>query len=191
MSRKQAICFFIAIILAILAGLFFLAVIHIWVMLGALLLLVVGLIVLLRKKPDLFWFLRKKKKEDVGTVHAAPPESVLPVKDYIPNLILVSSKGTKSSTLTGTQIVVNKPEFSIGRSESCDCSLQLSHDISRKHCIVRFDKATETSYIVDNNSSNGTFLNGKRLTPKKAYPIRNGDSIQLGSLRYIAQIAHY
>lgn len=189
MSRKQAIFLFVFIILITLIGLFVLAVYSIWFMLGAVLAIVVILILLLQSKPDFFSFLRKEKKQPPAVNHAQ--QQNYGQFGYLPSLILVTGGSSKSNTLTGGQIVVSKETFSIGRSTGCDYSIPQAHDISRKHCVIRFDSALETSFLMDNGSSNGTFLNGERLDPMKEYPIRNGDSIQMGSLRYIAQTAHY
>ncbi|NXI97593.1 RNF8 ligase, partial [Psophia crepitans] len=51
--------------------------------------------------------------------------------------------------------------------------------ISRKHCI--FQQNAEGQWTVkDNKSLNGVWLNKQRLDPSKAYPIAEGDRIQLG-----------
>jgi pSer/pThr/pTyr-binding forkhead associated (FHA) protein len=42
----------------------------------------------------------------------------------------------------------------------------------------------KTGYeIIDLDSTNGTWLNEKRLTPTKAYELQNGATIRLGQLR--------
>ncbi|NXG42302.1 RNF8 ligase, partial [Psilopogon haemacephalus] len=51
--------------------------------------------------------------------------------------------------------------------------------ISRKHCV--FQQNAEGQWTVkDNKSLNGVWLNKQRLDPSKAYPITEGDHIQLG-----------
>ncbi|KFV93580.1 E3 ubiquitin-protein ligase RNF8, partial [Eurypyga helias] len=51
--------------------------------------------------------------------------------------------------------------------------------ISRKHCI--FQQNADGQWTVkDNKSLNGVWLNKQRLDPSKAYPIAEGDRIQLG-----------
>ncbi|KAF1671486.1 RNF8 ligase, partial [Pygoscelis papua] len=51
--------------------------------------------------------------------------------------------------------------------------------ISRKHCV--FQQNAEGQWTVkDNKSLNGVWLNKQRLDPSKAYPIAEGDRIQLG-----------
>ncbi|XP_009693681.1 PREDICTED: E3 ubiquitin-protein ligase RNF8 [Cariama cristata] len=51
--------------------------------------------------------------------------------------------------------------------------------ISRKHCV--FQQNAEGQWTVkDNKSLNGVWLNKQRLDPSKAYPVSEGDRIQLG-----------
>ena len=40
----------------------------------------------------------------------------------------------------------------------------------------------EVVILTDMGSTNGTFLNGCRLTPHKVYIVRDGDEIRLGNL---------
>ncbi len=56
-----------------------------------------------------------------------------------------------------------------------------SNGVSRRHAMIRRKK---TSYeIIDLDSTNGTWINEKRLTPTKAYALSNGATIRLGQLR--------
>jgi pSer/pThr/pTyr-binding forkhead associated (FHA) protein len=56
-----------------------------------------------------------------------------------------------------------------------------SNGVSRRHAMIRRRK---TGYeIIDLDSTNGTWLNEKRLTPTKAYALPNGSTIRLGQLR--------
>lgn len=56
-----------------------------------------------------------------------------------------------------------------------------SSGVSRRHAMVRRKK---TGFeIIDLDSTNGTWINEKRLTPTKAYPLPNGATIRLGQLR--------
>ncbi len=52
--------------------------------------------------------------------------------------------------------------------------------VSRNHAvIIRRDAAL---HIVDNNSANGTYLNGQKLVAKQPRILRDGDDIRLGHL---------
>lgn len=50
--------------------------------------------------------------------------------------------------------------------------------VSREHLFFKLDG--ERVVVVDNNSANGTRLNGQTLKPGEAYPVRNGDELKLG-----------
>lgn len=53
--------------------------------------------------------------------------------------------------------------------------------VSRRHAaIIRRD--TDTLSLVDQESDNGTFLNGQRLVPNQPRILRDGDEIRLGHL---------
>jgi pSer/pThr/pTyr-binding forkhead associated (FHA) protein len=68
------------------------------------------------------------------------------------------------------------PEFLIGRGADCDLRLPVSA-ISRHHCLIRLHGAEAT--LVDLGSSNGTFVNGKRV--RSQAPLHSGDEIRLGN----------
>lgn len=52
--------------------------------------------------------------------------------------------------------------------------------ISRRHAAIR---RTEKGYeILDLGSVNGTWLNGKRLTPHQFYPLTSGSHLRLGNM---------
>jgi pSer/pThr/pTyr-binding forkhead associated (FHA) protein len=52
--------------------------------------------------------------------------------------------------------------------------------VSRRHAfIIRRDGSL---YLVDNDSPNGTFLNGQKLVAQQPRVLRDGDDIRLGHL---------
>ncbi len=57
----------------------------------------------------------------------------------------------------------------------------LEKGVSRNHALLK--RQGEAFLIEDIGSYNGTFVNGKFLIPRAPCPIKNGDEIQLGSLR--------
>jgi pSer/pThr/pTyr-binding forkhead associated (FHA) protein len=52
--------------------------------------------------------------------------------------------------------------------------------VSRRHAALVLYRGA--IHIVDLNSVNGTFLNGKRLLPETPYPLNAGDAVKLGNL---------
>ncbi|GEM_PF-1020353 len=75
---------------------------------------------------------------------------------------------------------LNKAKIVIGSSENCDVILS-SDSISRKHLVIIVEK--EHFYVVDQGSSNGTYLNEERLVPGRKteftsfFPLRLGSSV--------------
>ncbi len=54
----------------------------------------------------------------------------------------------------------------------------LEKGVSRRH--AKIVQRGGDFFIEDVGSANGTFLNGKRLTPYLPYPLGNGDTLQIG-----------
>jgi len=52
--------------------------------------------------------------------------------------------------------------------------------VSRTHARIYWDWTQNVYLLVDNNSRNGTSLNGKLLSPSVHYRLNHGDSLQLG-----------
>jgi len=75
-----------------------------------------------------------------------------------------------------------RPVTVIGRRGDCDLRIPL-HEASRKHCRLIIDG--DEVRIEDLGSSNGTFVNGKRIQSAVLHP---GDSIHIGSTPFIIQI---
>eukprot|EP00913_Durusdinium_trenchii_P016484 g15495.t1 len=79
-------------------------------------------------------------------------------------------------------LTVEKATFSIGTDPSC--SLRVKGPlVSRNHAVVEFQPEKGSVYIVD-TSTNGAFLNGKRLPPKASAKVMlsHGDELLLQDL---------
>jgi hypothetical protein len=55
--------------------------------------------------------------------------------------------------------------------------------VSRLH--VRIYQVGSRLFVEDVDSANGTFLNERRLNPYLPYPLKEGDTLQLGSLKLL------
>ena len=66
----------------------------------------------------------------------------------------------------------------VGRSAEADV-LILDPEVSRRHAL--FDAEGNVIFLTDLGSSNGTFLNGKKVT--QAIEVRAGDQIDVGTAR--------
>jgi hypothetical protein len=70
--------------------------------------------------------------------------------------------------------------FELGRTREADVFLR-DHEVSRRH--ARFESHNGVIYLEDLKSSNGTFLNGRRVT--EAIEVRAGDEIDVGTTRLV------
>ncbi|GAB4575448.1 MAG: hypothetical protein Kow0077_27000 [Anaerolineae bacterium] len=52
--------------------------------------------------------------------------------------------------------------------------------VSRRHAVIRIEGLSV--YLVDIGSTNGTFLNGRRIHPEHRHVLYSGDRIRLGAL---------
>lgn len=68
----------------------------------------------------------------------------------------------------------------IGRSVQCAITVQ-NLSISRCHAVIGYCQG-KGFYITDVGSSNGTWVNRRRLNVSERCPLQDGDLIQLGSL---------
>lgn len=72
-----------------------------------------------------------------------------------------------------------KDSVFVGRASTNDLVIQ--HDsVSRKHCRIEYQK--NIFYITDLNSSNGTFVDGQRLTPQVRTAFISSSQITIGRL---------
>jgi class 3 adenylate cyclase len=65
----------------------------------------------------------------------------------------------------------------VGRTAVGREVLDIHEEISRRH--VQFVRNEGAWFVIDLNSSNGTFLDGKRVPPGERVPLRNGQQIKI------------
>ncbi|MEO2014858.1 MAG: FHA domain-containing protein [Fuerstiella sp.] len=81
--------------------------------------------------------------------------------------------------------VTIRHDIVIGRG--AECNLRLSApQVSRRHCFLRI--GTDGAYVSDLESSNGTYLGGKRLSSGKRYTLTDGAILAVGPVRFIASV---
>lgn len=80
-----------------------------------------------------------------------------------------------------------QPEISLGRQVEpgltppiIDPGVAAEYGVSRNHATINFADGVYT--VKDLGSTNGTFLNGKRLLDQLPYVLQSGDQIRLGML---------
>ncbi len=82
------------------------------------------------------------------------------------------------------EIVINKEEFLIGKQEgSVDFKLTISNAISRVHC--KIITINNIAYVEDLGSSNGTFVNGKRISSGDRIPLNQGDKVVIANQEFV------
>ena len=98
-------------------------------------------------------------------------------------VILRLEASKESLTLT------NREKYVIGRTDSQsgnypDIDLTpyggLDEGVSRVHAL--FQRTEDTLTLVDMNSSNGTYLNGQRMSPNQPRVLQDGDEVRFGKL---------
>ncbi|WP_234121608.1 FHA domain-containing protein [Clostridium hydrogenum] len=85
-----------------------------------------------------------------------------------PYIIKLNSEGTG-------KIYIDKAAFNIGRDKVNSDFVIEKPTVSGKHASIVSDNGEY--YIIDNNSSNGTYLNHIKLEPNKRYRLNNKDGI--------------
>ena len=86
-----------------------------------------------------------------------------------------------SGSLKGTTFALAQDETSIGRDLSNSVSLN-DPSVSRRHCLIKNNPVTDSLYVVDLESYNGTFVNG---VPVAEQTLTHGDQVALGDIRFI------
>lgn len=96
------------------------------------------------------------------------------------NLVSVNSKASYEYN-------ISKPEFILGRVTSkADGVIPGNPAISGAHCKFLYRNG---EYLVqDLHSSNGTFLNSKKLSANELYKVANGDRIRLANQDFLIRI---
>lgn len=93
------------------------------------------------------------------------------------NAVLVMFKGDerREFPLAGDRTV-------LGRRQDCDLRIP-TRDVSRQHCELLADQKGLS--VHDLGSSNGTFVNGKRIAQTALKP---GDQLRIGPVTFVVQI---
>ncbi|URZ07806.1 DUF6382 domain-containing protein [Clostridium felsineum] len=76
---------------------------------------------------------------------------------------------------TVERIFINKDCFKIGRVSGQVDYISDNKAVGKIHAEIR--KQGEKYYLIDLNSKNGTFVNGRKINSDELYEIRNGDTI--------------
>jgi len=91
-------------------------------------------------------------------------------------LVMFKDDGTRK------EFPISSSKTIIGRKEDCDLRIPLS-EVSRQHAVLML--ADDAITLRDLGSSNGTFVNNKRITEQELDP---GDHIVIGPVVFTVQI---
>jgi hypothetical protein len=84
--------------------------------------------------------------------------------------------GVESGFRPGRQLLLTRPETTIGRAESCDVGLFGDPGVEKVH--ARIKREADRWVLTDAGTPGGTFLNGERIAGPAA--LRGGDRIGVG-----------
>ena len=85
----------------------------------------------------------------------------------------------------GKSIPLAVSQFKIGRGEGCQLRPN-SDQISREHAM--FEVTSDSVFVQDLGSRNGTELNGKKLNAHEPARLKNGDLVKVGTLTFAVSI---
>jgi hypothetical protein len=120
----------------------------------------------------------------------AMPDWSKPKKSPEPIPFDVAVTGTNSgprlvATLgayTGSIFPLSEPFTNIGRDMANAVALTQDTAASRRHAHIQANNGQ--FLLVDDGSSNGTYVNGIRIASQKPKPLRPGDEVQIGTTRF-------
>ena len=111
---------------------------------------------------------------------STPSESALPERSSSAFALIRKS--------TGESIALNNENLCIGRAaDSSQKSYVITNnnEISRKHFTISYQDDKYT--VLDCASKNGTFLNGRPLTPNEKHELNDGDEIRASTETFVFQ----
>ena len=109
---------------------------------------------------------------DAGPVAAVTPVGVAVPSQVVANPRLVRPDGSVALLMEGSTVV--------GRDEGLGLSLVGESSVSRQH--ARCDRTGDEVAITDLGSTNGTYVNGARISGETM--LRSGDSVQFGAVAF-------
>lgn len=118
----------------------------------------------------------------VSTPLPTPPETPPPPPPRPPRpaLRLIHSSG-REFPLPGEGGYIGRGVQTSGTVAEVDLTgIADERIVSRSHAQIYWDWSQHTYMLVDNNSRNGTYLNGTPLSPNVQYCLKHNDSLQLG-----------
>jgi pSer/pThr/pTyr-binding forkhead associated (FHA) protein len=102
---------------------------------------------------------------------AAPPKPTKGKRGNVGRLVVIEPKQRRGASWALAA------EISVGRADSCTVGIVDDAFVSQLH--ARIFRQDDGVWVEDLGSTNGTFLNGRRITTIE--PVAKGDRVQVGS----------
>lgn len=96
--------------------------------------------------------------------------------------LVVAHSGRRLRFDIDEELLIGRADTNKGIHPDIDLGPEGGFDagVSRRHAIVT---RRESSFLIEDlGSANGTFVNGRRLAPQAAVPLRSGDELKCGTL---------
>jgi len=102
--------------------------------------------------------------------------------------VTVQQTGRKMMLSADRELLVGRLDAAHGIFPEMDMTTDdgLEQGVSRRH--ARIYTRDGTCFVEDLDSTNGTFLNGERITPYLPYAFHDGDSLTFGTLKLDVRI---
>jgi len=111
------------------------------------------------------------------------PEKPVPGAAIAAGLVLEAVEGP----LRGQRITVAGQRFQIGADGNNDLRIPGDKYLSGMH--ARLELSQGQWMLIDQGSSNGTIVNGRRLTSGQAHSLHNGESVRMGASQFVVMMA--
>jgi pSer/pThr/pTyr-binding forkhead associated (FHA) protein len=98
-----------------------------------------------------------------------------------------------TENINPSSFIIYKGKNIIGRlTNDNNVDIPIDNDLylSRKHCFIEaiYDNSDWKYFLVDNGSTNGTYLNTKKLSSNDKVYLDNGDTIQVGRTKLVFKL---
>lgn len=87
---------------------------------------------------------------------------------------------------TGEQFEVHGDRFVVGKSKYATFQVTSTTTVSRQHAVFGIDE--NGCWVIDNNSLNGTLVNGVPLVSGRKYQLKDGDTVQMSDEQFLVKI---
>jgi pSer/pThr/pTyr-binding forkhead associated (FHA) protein len=94
----------------------------------------------------------------------------------------IYTKGVPRLEVHNKSKTLSNKAFGIGRDKH-NAVIVLDQKVSKFHAVITFQNGEV--FIRDINSTNGTFINQKRITPNKIFQLHDKDTILLGNTEIV------